>query len=159
MSTMQEQTLVRCPSQVNGRAGPAAAYDNSNPIIPGTGTSYDYGAAIQENRQLAEPKYSELKLLSIFVRSAPDLAHTKVVVGASSNRYTERHDIMVTHLKNPDTRASYYIVRHKNSSCKDTTQFKLKVVTSHGKMIIPHHQDTSIEIKGRVCEKSRINYH
>jgi hypothetical protein len=87
--------------------------------------------------------------MSMFVRSAADLAHTKVV-DASSSLYTDRDDIKITHLRNPKTGAGFYVARHSDSSSKDISHFKLKVETSLGNISIPQPQGTWIDLNGRV---------
>jgi beta-galactosidase len=117
--------------------------------LEGSVTSYDYGAAIQENRQLAEPKYSELKLLSLFVRSASELPHTKVVA-TSRGVITDTSEITVTELENPKTQARFYVVRHSDSSSRQTTDFRMSIRTSRGLYQVPIQTGTSLSLNGRV---------
>lgn len=100
-------------------------------------SSYDYGAAISENRQLT-PKYSEYSVQGHFLRSFPDLAKTdledegagKEIVGGSNTFWT-------TKLRNPDSGARFYVVRHTDSTSTDVSQLRLNVTTSHGWYAVP----------------------
>ena len=89
---------------------------------PGVYTSYDYGAAISEARQIESPKFAELKRQSLFVRSTPEFYKTDVVGNSSDasgavKLYGSDHmDVFVTLLQNPDTNARFYIARHQNST-------------------------------------------
>lgn len=98
------------------------------------GTSYDYSSPISESRQIGQ-KYYETKLLGMFIRAAKDI--TKVDRIAASTSYTTNSLISATELRNPDTKAGFYVTRHATSS--DTTRdgFKLKVSTSAGNLTVP----------------------
>ncbi|KAJ7174237.1 glycoside hydrolase family 35 protein [Mycena crocata] len=93
--------------------------------------------AISESRALTE-KHDELKLQGMFVRSSPDFAKTDWVadsrtwLNASANP-----DVFVTLLRNPDTHASFYIVRQNNSTSTATVDFKLTVDTRQGALHLP----------------------
>ena len=91
-------------------------------------TSYDYGSAIKENRELT-PKYDELKLQGLFLRSSPEFWKTDVVGNSSAASGAVRvsradkdaemeseTEVLVVKLKNPDTSAGFWIARQRNSS-------------------------------------------
>ncbi|KAI8454681.1 glycoside hydrolase superfamily [Phakopsora pachyrhizi] len=108
--------------------------------FPGVYTSYDYGAAISENRDLTE-KYDELKRQSLFLRSSPQFYHTVIVGNSStSERYFEKNlgnQAFVTELRNPNSGAGFYIVRARNSTSKEKTSFQLHILTSKGPKRLP----------------------
>jgi hypothetical protein len=52
-------------------------------------TSYDYAAAIKETRELT-PKYNELKLQSLFLRSVQDIYKTDLVCTSCSSLQQQR---------------------------------------------------------------------
>jgi hypothetical protein len=84
--------------------------------FPGAYTSYDYGAAIKETREIG-PKYTELKRQGLFLRSMPDFYKTEVVGNSTDGTVTlDNRDAFVTFLRNPDTGAGFYIARQANSS-------------------------------------------
>lgn len=81
--------------------------------FPPSTTTYDYFAAIREDRTLREPKYSELKVISHFLRSARDYPDAHVVgkwkvEGQGSE---SKESVLVTELENKETRGRFYIVR------------------------------------------------
>ncbi|KIO27852.1 glycoside hydrolase family 35 protein [Tulasnella calospora MUT 4182] len=80
-------------------------------------TSYDYGAAIAENRWIT-PKYQELKRQGLFLRSAKEFITTDVVGNSTDSAIVPvtNSDVYVTYLKNPTTGAGFYIARHADST-------------------------------------------
>jgi hypothetical protein len=80
--------------------------------------SYDYGSPISETRELND-KYAELKRQGLFLRSSPDFYKTEWVGNssdASGAIALSNPDAFAVHLRNPDSQASFYIVRQTNSS-------------------------------------------
>jgi beta-galactosidase GanA len=79
--------------------------------MPQNYTSYDYGAAIRENRQL-DPKYYEDKLIGYFTQSVAPLTKTEAI------RSTPPDDSSVvdTARMNPDTKTQFHVLRHGNST-------------------------------------------
>ncbi|AGL16766.1 beta-galactosidase [Actinoplanes sp. N902-109] len=74
-------------------------------------TSYDYGAAIRENRQL-DPKYYQDKLIGYLTQSVPDLTKTdRIPVTAPDNPA-----VLDTARRNPDTGAQFHVLRHTDST-------------------------------------------
>ena len=80
--------------------------------FPGVYTSYDYGSPIRESRALSE-KFEHLKLLGLFLRSVPEFSYTDVV-GISSVPASNQASLVVTHLRNPTTKSSFYFIRHSH---------------------------------------------
>ncbi|KAG2073391.1 glycoside hydrolase family 35 protein [Suillus decipiens] len=105
--------------------------------FPGVYTSYDYGSAIAENRELSV-KYPELKRQGLFLRSSPDFYKTDWIGDTTTGTVSVSNAAaFVTLLTNPDSTASFYIARQLNSTSKDVTTFKLNVITSAGNFEIP----------------------
>jgi hypothetical protein len=78
--------------------------------------SYDYGAAISESRELTD-KYAELKRQGFFLRSSPEFYKTDWIGNSSTGVVTTTNPAaFVTLLRNPDSKASFYIVRPKDST-------------------------------------------
>ncbi|MDT0468527.1 beta-galactosidase [Streptomyces gibsoniae] len=79
--------------------------------MPENYTSYDYGAAIRENRQL-DPKYYEDKLIGYFTQSVAPLTKTEAI------RATPPDDSAVvdTARMNPDSKTQFHVLRHGNST-------------------------------------------
>ncbi|TEB20124.1 glycoside hydrolase family 35 protein [Coprinellus micaceus] len=117
---------------------------------PGVYTSYDYGASasITESRELTT-KYDELKRQGLFIRSSPEFYKTEWIGDSSTGLLTSSNpDVYVTTLKNADTPASFYIVRHRDSTLNSTVTFQLDVTTEVGVVRLPRFVD-SFTLSGR----------
>jgi beta-galactosidase GanA len=85
-------------------------------------TSYDYGAAIRETRQL-DPKYYEDKLIGYLTQSVAPLTMTdRINVTPPDNTA-----IVDTARMNPDTKTQFHVLRHSNSTSTavDTTHMSI----------------------------------
>lgn len=97
-------------------------------------TSYDYGAAITEERQVHREKYSEAKLIANFVHASPALA--SAVPGYNTTGiYTDSKDITTTPLFGNKT--NFYVTRQTKYNSQASTPYKLKVQTSAGNLTLP----------------------
>ncbi|KAL2847768.1 glycoside hydrolase superfamily [Aspergillus pseudoustus] len=116
------------------------------PFVP---TSYGYSAAIAENRTIG-PKYYEIKSLALFTRSAQDLTKTDLV--GNSTSYTDNEAITTIELRNPDTDAGFYAIRHTDPTSNDEQQFKLSIRTSTGNYTVPTVGNGTITLNGHVAK-------
>ncbi|KAH8817367.1 glycoside hydrolase superfamily [Xylogone sp. PMI_703] len=99
-------------------------------------TSYDYGAAITEDRLIWREKYSELKLQANFVKASP--AYLTAFAGNSVNgSYGAPDSITVTPVLDIKSKTGFYVVRHADFTSTDDTQYQLTVSTSIGNVTIP----------------------
>ncbi|CAE6463948.1 unnamed protein product [Rhizoctonia solani] len=102
--------------------------------FPGVYTSYDYGAGITETRRLTS-KYAELKRQGLFLRSVPEFYATDVI-GNSTDSDThptvniDNPKVFGTLLRNEATGAEFYIVRHADSTSRETSDFRLTLPSS-----------------------------
>ncbi|KAM5541250.1 hypothetical protein V8D89_005179 [Ganoderma adspersum] len=113
-------------------------------------TSYDYGAAIRENRALSD-KYDELKRQGLFLRSSPEFRKTDWIGDTSTGIpgvTLNGSAAFVTLLKNPDTDAQFFIARQADSTSKANITFTLSVPSSQGALTLPHTTG-SIALNGR----------
>ncbi|CAE6527422.1 unnamed protein product [Rhizoctonia solani] len=95
-------------------------------------TSYDNGASIRENRRLST-KYTEFKKQGLFLRSAPEFYKTDVLGNSTSGAVTVSDSAaFVTELRNPDTKAGFYIARQTYSPSTANLVFDLTVKASSG---------------------------
>lgn len=76
-------------------------------------TSYDYGAAIPESRIVGD-KYNELKLLGLFLRSARHFRQTTFAPEVTT--LTSNNQVATAELRNFQTGATFYLLRHSTSS-------------------------------------------
>ncbi|KAI9826091.1 MAG: hypothetical protein M1832_000540 [Thelocarpon impressellum] len=108
-------------------------------------TSYDYGAAIKEDRLVTREKYSELKLEGNFLKASPAYL-TAVAQDATSDRYTDTSEITTTPLFSEKT--SFWVTRHSRYNTLASTSYKLKLPTSAGTITIPQ-LNGSLSMNGR----------
>ncbi len=96
-------------------------------------TSYDYGAAITENRQLTG-KYDEFKRQGYFLQTvASQLAKTDPVAAPASD-----NDAVYTEARaNPDTGTQFVLVRHPNRSDSSDDSATLDWTTPDGRYSVP----------------------
>ncbi|WP_405590479.1 beta-galactosidase [Streptomyces sp. NBC_01190] len=78
-------------------------------------TSYDYGAAIRETRQL-DPKYDEDKLIGYFTQAVAPLTKTDPLPTVP----TDNPKIVDTARANPDTGTQFHVLRHGDSTATST---------------------------------------
>ncbi|KAJ5969663.1 hypothetical protein N7501_005911 [Penicillium viridicatum] len=99
-------------------------------------TSYDYGAAITEERAIWREKYSEQKLEANFLKVSPAYLTATAHLGVNGT-YGAPSSIAVTALLGNGTRTNFYVVRHANFTSTDNTQYTLALLTSIGEIKIP----------------------
>jgi beta-galactosidase GanA len=90
--------------------------------MPENYTSYDYGAAIRETRQL-DPKYQEDKLIGYMTHAVTPLTKTDSIVSIAPDNTA----IIDTARKNPDTGTQFHTLRHSSSTSTnvDTTHMAI----------------------------------
>lgn len=126
---------------------------------PGVYTSYDYGAAITESRQLTA-KYAQQKLIGYFVHSVASLAKTDAFKAPTATNPTLRVDGRL----NPDDGTRFYFLRHEDvtSTSDERTHVWLDLAagTSPARRIeVPQQAGTSLRIHGRDAKILLANYH
>jgi beta-galactosidase GanA len=90
--------------------------------MPENYTSYDYGAAIRETRQL-DPKYYEDKLIGYMTQSVAPLTKTdRINVTPPDNSA-----IVDTARMNPDTKTQFHVLRHSNSTSSSVDQTHISI--------------------------------
>jgi hypothetical protein len=95
-------------------------------------TSYDYGAAISEAREL-RPKAQEMKQLGGLIASVPDLAG---MVPAGPVQVSNPK-IGVYHDRNPETDARFLLVTHKPSNGRTDDRFTITADLPDGRYTFP----------------------
>lgn len=124
---------------------------------PGGYTSYDYGSAITESRNLTREKYSELKLLGNFAKVSPSYLVTKPG-NLSTSMYTNNAALTVTALLGRNkTASSFFVVRHTDYSSEASANYKLMVPTSAGRLTIPQ-LGGSLTLSGRDSKIHVVDY-
>ncbi|KAI0301135.1 glycoside hydrolase superfamily [Multifurca ochricompacta] len=126
--------------------------------FPGVYTSYDYGAAIEESRDITT-KFNELKAQGLFLRSSHEFLKTELIGNSTSgSAQVTNPAAFVTLLKNPDTGTGFWIARQTNSSSTALTAFNLTVTTSAGTVSIPQAVP-NITLNGRQSKVIVTDYH
>jgi beta-galactosidase GanA len=95
-------------------------------------TSYDYGAAITENRQLTA-KYDEFKRQSFFLRTVAPLTKTDAAAGPASDNAA----ISTAARVNPDTGTQFALVRHTDRAATTDDSATLDWTTPDGHYALP----------------------
>jgi beta-galactosidase GanA len=95
-------------------------------------TSYDYGAAFDEGRQI-RPKATAMKALGLFLQSVDPI--TKMDKAAAVTPSSSQ--IKVYHNVNPDTGTNFYIATHNPSSATGNDAFTFTATTADGTYRIP----------------------
>jgi beta-galactosidase GanA len=83
--------------------------------MPENYTSYDYGAAIRETRQL-DPKYDQDKLIGYFTQAVAPLTETDALPAVP----TDDAKVVDTARRNPDTGTQFHVLRHRDSTATTT---------------------------------------
>lgn len=90
--------------------------------MPENYTSYDYGAAIRETRQL-DPKYDQDKLIGYFTQAVAPLTKTDALPTVA----TDNPKIVDTARRNPDTGTQFHVLRHSDSTATSTDSAHLTI--------------------------------
>ncbi|KAJ7176384.1 glycoside hydrolase family 35 protein [Mycena crocata] len=122
-------------------------------------SSYDYGAAIAEDRT-PTPKLNEIKLQAYFLHASPDyLLVGRVGNGTvgSGTAYTNSSDVYTTNLESPPSKSNFYFVRQTTNAKITDTVFKLRVNTTlEGEISIP--KKGNLTLAGRESKIIVTNY-
>jgi len=108
-------------------------------------TSYDYGAAFSETREI-RPKAQEMKLLGQFIEVNKDLP---AMVPARVDRallQTTNKAVKIYHNKNPQTASRFLLVTHSPSHKRSDDSFSFELDLQGGTYSIP--QEGSLELRG-----------
>ncbi|KAF9465547.1 glycoside hydrolase family 35 protein [Collybia nuda] len=122
-------------------------------------SSYDYGAAIREDRTLT-PKLDEIKLQAYFLHASLDY----LLVGRIGNgtvgqgtAYSTSRDIYTTQLHSATSGANFYFVRQVTNTKTSNTNFVLSVNTTlEGAITIP--KSGTLTLAGRESKIIVTNY-
>ncbi|ETW78704.1 glycoside hydrolase family 35 protein [Heterobasidion irregulare TC 32-1] len=97
-------------------------------------SSYDYGGGINENR-VATPKMNEMRLQGLFLRVSRDLLATIQI--SNGTNYTTSSLVHTAELKNLQSGAGFYVLRHNDATSTDLTTTQLNITTSEGALLLP----------------------
>ena len=122
--------------------------------VPTDYTSYDYGAPIDEARELT-PKYYDLKRLAYAAAAIAPLAKTdKVSTPSGSNS-----DLLYEARQNPDTQTEFIFLRHSDPTSTVNASTTLSLTTPDGTYPrVPEQPGTAIWIHGRDMKMLTADY-
>ena len=112
--------------------------------IPENYSSYDYGAAITEGRQL-DSKYYEDKRIGYLVTTTPELLKTARLDPASLDN-SQAVDLARI---NPDTGTQFHLIRHKDSTSDSKLAVHMRVHVGDQEFTVPRRAGTAIDLIGR----------
>ncbi|KAK4042488.1 hypothetical protein C8A01DRAFT_44500 [Parachaetomium inaequale] len=99
-------------------------------------TSYDYAAAIAEDRTITREKYAELKLQANFFKVSPGYLEATPELKPTTGVYSSNKDITVTAVVGP--KGSFFVTRKTTYRETNPISYTLTLSTSKGQMTIPH---------------------
>ncbi|KAJ4357598.1 uncharacterized protein N0V89_002174 [Didymosphaeria variabile] len=109
-------------------------------------TSYDYGAAITEERQVHREKYSEAKLIANFVAASGDALASATPGYNITGVYADNGAVTVTPLIGEKTK--FFVARQTKYNSLDSVSYKLRLPTSAGNITVPQLGGT-LSLNGR----------
>jgi len=121
--------------------------------IPENYTSYDYGAAITEARQL-DPKYYEDKRIGYLVTTTPALLKTTPLTPATLD---DPQALDLARI-NPDTHTQFHLIRHRDSTAGSTLAVHLRVRLDGRELTIPRRAGTAIDLIGRESKLLLVDF-
>ena len=99
-------------------------------------TSYDYGAAISEDRGVTRQKYSEAKLIANSIRASPAfLTAVAQYQNDGTGIYSSSQDIWVSLVASNTT--NFFVIRNTQYYSTDAITYTLTLPTSKGNITIP----------------------
>ncbi|THX59120.1 hypothetical protein D6D06_02345, partial [Aureobasidium pullulans] len=123
-----------------------------NLAAPVVYTSYDYSAPLRETREV-QPKFSQTKLIGLFVRVSRDLLQTDMESNGTGNAVSTP-DIWTWVLRNHETSAGFYTLQHSTSSSRAITNFSVHLNTTMGAITVPN-----VQLNGRQSKIIVTDYH
>jgi len=99
-------------------------------------TSYDYGAAINEYREVIREKYSAEKLVANFIKVSRGYL-TAVAGNVTAGIYASTDAVSTTPLFGIQENSNFYVVRQTNWNSTGTVHYKITLPTSFGNITIP----------------------
>jgi beta-galactosidase GanA len=116
-------------------------------------TSYDYGAAIRETRQL-DPKYYQDKLIGYFTQAVAPLTKTDPLSWAASDNTA----ITDTARLNTDTGTQFHVLRHTDSTATSTDSAHITVDLGAHTGYAYDDADAAIAYTGTWSHVANLNY-
>ncbi len=111
---------------------------------PSVYSSYDYGAAIDEARELT-PKYYAMKRIGTMLAAVDPISTTDLTTGATvSNSVVD-----VQQRVNPTTQTHFFFLRHNDGTATTNDTFQLTFTSPDGTFTVPNQSGTALRLNGR----------
>ncbi len=107
-------------------------------------SSYDYGAAIDEARQLT-PKYYAMKRIGYMLQAVDPISATNLTTGATVSNSV----INVQQRVNPTTQAHFLFLRHNDATATTNDTFQVTFTSPDGTYTVPQQSGTTLRLNGR----------
>ncbi len=111
---------------------------------PSVYSSYDYGAAIDEARQLT-PKYYAMKRIGYMLQAVDPITATDLTTGATVSNSV----INVQQRVNPTTQMHFLFLRHNDATATSNDTFQTTFTTPDGTYTVPQQSGTTLRLNGR----------
>ncbi len=111
---------------------------------PSVYSSYDYGAAIDEARQLT-PKYYAMKRIGYMLSAVDPITATDLTPGATASNSL----INVQQRVNSDTQTHFLFLRHNDATATSNDTFQVTFTSPDGTYTIPQQSGTTLRLNGR----------
>ena len=111
---------------------------------PSVYSSYDYGAAIDEARQLT-PKYYAMKRIGYMLQAVDPITATDLTTGATVSNSV----INVQQRVNSTTQTHFLFLRHNDATATSNDTFQATFTTPDGTYTVPQQSGTTLRLNGR----------
>ena len=111
---------------------------------PSVYSSYDYGAAIDEARQLT-PKYYAMKRIGYMLQAVDPITTTDLTSGATVSNSV----INVQQRVNSTTQTHFLFLRHNDATATSNDTFQATFTTPDGTYTVPQQSGTTLRLNGR----------
>lgn len=115
--------------------------------FPGGYTSYDYGSAINEKRQL-DDKTAQQKKIGLMLQNVKPIAKTDNLTEGATKDGTH----YIIERENPDTKTKFYFVRHNKTNTTLDSTYNLSVKTDEVDKRVP------VRVNGQTSKIVTANY-
>ena len=116
-------------------------------------SSYDYGAAIDEARQLT-PKYYAMKRIGYMLQAVDPITATDLTTGATVSNGV----INVQQRVNSTTQTHFLFLRHNDATATSNDAFQVTFTSPDGTFTVPQQSGTTLRLNGRDSKILIANY-
>ena len=119
-------------------------------------TSYDYGSSIKETREITREKYNELKLQAGLIMSSPAYLTSGPTDDVKSGAWADNSALWVTRVADTKSKTTFWVLRKTDHTSTATVEYKLKIPTSQGSIMVPRLGSKKLSLSGRDSKVATI---